>query len=419
MSVKLHVVLSIPGKEAREYDYEFDGDTVSIGRDQNNDIQIPLSTVSRNHARIVQEGREWLVEDLQSTHGTKHNGRPLGAGGKRVLRTGDVIDLIHCQLTFSESAAARAPAAADRTEALARKMVEEVLASMGKDDEQPYLRVMNGPEEGRKFIIGVDVSECIIGRGDGCDFQINDVNISRQHATIRRDWNDITIEDMGSKNGVLINGRKIGKPTSMRDADEISLGAVQIAFIDPSAKLLGKLDDIPAFANDRRDDGFDDPVDEPELSVAGQDMDDPESFANMGGTNAGTGLSRGPSAFGDEMSRGVDDYSRAGNEGSVAGYTNGGMSGMNGTNAGLSLDDDMDSNGGNSRNGGTNVGGTNVGTSAKGNGLSRIDGDDSSAVRAATGKGKNFGVFEYAMVALAAIVVIGLALGVVYLLFGE
>lgn len=278
MAVKLNVVMTIPGKDPREFEYEFDQEKITLGRDQTNDIQVPLSTVSRNHAVFFETDGEWYLEDLNSTHGTKHNGKLIGAGGKKLLRDGDVIEIVHFKITFKNTKGrVSADYSAEKTEALARKMVEEVLASIGKDTERPYLRVMNGPDEGAKFEIGADVSEATVGRGTDCDFQINDANISRQHAVVRRDWNEITIEDAGSKNGVVINDRKITRPTALRDADEILLGAVRLTFIDPSAKFIGKLDDIPGFAAETGHDSEeavpsdeDQPVDEsqPEESVA-------------------------------------------------------------------------------------------------------------------------------------------------------
>ncbi|MBM4283151.1 MAG: FHA domain-containing protein [Deltaproteobacteria bacterium] len=285
MAVKLQVVMSIPGKDPREFEYEFEESRISIGRDQDNEIQVPLSTVSRKHCVLFQDGDEWYLEDLKSTHGTKHNGRPVGAGGKKLLRDGNTIDLIHFQITFQNRDRVSPDYSVEKTEALARKMVEEVLASIGRDGgEVPYLRVMNGPDEGKQFPVGVDIAEAVIGRGTDCDFEINDANISRRHAIIRRDWNEITVEDAGSKNGVEINGRKIARATPLRDADELLLGAVRLTFIDPSAKFIGKLDDIPAFADAATD------LDDETAATAGNDedapadgedasADDPETYA--------------------------------------------------------------------------------------------------------------------------------------------
>jgi len=311
MPVKLQVVMTIPGKEPREFEYEFDEERISIGRDQDNEIQVPLSTVSRKHCVLFREQDEWFLEDLKSTHGTKHNGRPVGAGGKKLLRDGDSIDLIHFKSTFQNAELASPDYSAEKTEALARKMVEEVLATIGKDGgETPYVRVMNGPDEGKRFDIGVDVSEAVIGRGADCDFQINDANISRRHGIIRRDWNEITIEDAGSKNGVVINDKKISRPTALRDADEVLLGAVRLTFIDPSAKFIGKLDDIPAFADASTgmegDDGDEhgDNSDSDSYNDGDGDGPDVETRTTEGD---GPSLLAGPVDEGDEVEPGAFD----------------------------------------------------------------------------------------------------------------
>ena len=290
MSVHLNVVMTIPGKDPREFEYEFDGNKITLGREQDNDIQVPLSTVSRNHANIVLEGEDWYIEDLRSTHGTHHNGKPLGQGGKKLLRNGDTIEIVHFKITFRNTGEGTLSEdySQERTEALAQKMVQEVLASIGSDGETPFLRVMNGPDEGARFPLTTDQTEVVVGRGADADFQINDANISRRHATIRRDWNDITIEDLGSKNGVIINDKKINKNASLRDADEILLGAVRLTFIDPTAKYLGKLDDIPAFANETEaehsavEDNADDPgMMEPEAAPEPPQPEPPQEVAPL------------------------------------------------------------------------------------------------------------------------------------------
>jgi hypothetical protein len=49
----------------------------------------------------------------------------------------------------------------------------------------------------------------IIGRGTDADLRINDPGISRQHARILVDGDRITIEDLGSTNGIKVDGRKV------------------------------------------------------------------------------------------------------------------------------------------------------------------------------------------------------------------
>lgn len=368
MTVKLQVVMSIPGKDPREFEYEFEDDRISVGRDQENEIQVPLSTVSRKHCVFFQDNDEWYLEDLKSTHGTKHNGKPVGAGGKKLLRDGDVIDLIHFKITFRQVQVASSDYSAEKTEALARKMVEEVLASIGKDaGDMPWLRVMNGPDEGKRFDIGVDVSEAVIGRGNDCDFQINDANISRRHGIVRRDWNEITIEDAGSKNGVVINDRKIAKATALRDADEILLGAVRLTFIDPSAKFIGKLDDIPAFAD------------------AATGMEDEEN---------------GEEENGDDENGGGDDNGGDDNGGDVG--------------PGPEVDTNTADNGREaSRVQGTRAGG---GGDDEANEPEANPFDDDAED---SGEKKGLGVFEFALIGGAVVAVVGLMVGVAVLVMGS
>lgn len=48
-----------------------------IGRDAENTVMIPDQRVSGRHARLVQRGGQWWVEDLGSTNGTLLNGAPV------------------------------------------------------------------------------------------------------------------------------------------------------------------------------------------------------------------------------------------------------------------------------------------------------------------------------------------------------
>jgi hypothetical protein len=69
----------------------------SIGRSEQSDIALADPGVSRNHARIIREGDDFIVEDLRSTNGTEVNGQPVR---RRRLADGDVIKLANSTLQF-------------------------------------------------------------------------------------------------------------------------------------------------------------------------------------------------------------------------------------------------------------------------------------------------------------------------------
>ncbi len=63
-----------------------------------------------------------------------------------------------------------------------------------------------------------------IGRSPECEYVLDDARVSRRHARLDLDENGITIEDLGSANGVIVNGLRIDAPTRLAGGDAISLG---------------------------------------------------------------------------------------------------------------------------------------------------------------------------------------------------
>jgi Protein of unknown function (DUF3662)/FHA domain len=70
---------------------------LSIGRSDHSGIALSDPGVSRNHARILREGDDFIIEDLRSTNGTEVNGQPVR---RRRLADGDVIKLASSTLQF-------------------------------------------------------------------------------------------------------------------------------------------------------------------------------------------------------------------------------------------------------------------------------------------------------------------------------
>jgi len=72
---------------------------VNIGRSPGNDLVLRQETVSRHHLRLFNEGGKWLLTDLQSTHGTKVNRKPVE--GVVELSPGDTILVSDVNLHFN------------------------------------------------------------------------------------------------------------------------------------------------------------------------------------------------------------------------------------------------------------------------------------------------------------------------------
>lgn len=72
--------------------------------------------------------------------------------------------------------------------------------------------------------------ETIIGRSADCHVTIEDPLVSRQHARILIDGELATFEDMGSRNGVRVNGVAVRKSVQLRDGDRIRIGTQELVF---------------------------------------------------------------------------------------------------------------------------------------------------------------------------------------------
>ncbi len=72
--------------------------------------------------------------------------------------------------------------------------------------------------------------ENVLGRDDDASIVISMKSISRRHARIVVSGDVATLEDLGSKNGTWVRGRRIAGPTALADGDEIRLGSVPLVF---------------------------------------------------------------------------------------------------------------------------------------------------------------------------------------------
>ena len=52
-------------------------------------------------------------------------------------------------------------------------------------------------------------SACVIGRSRECDLVLDDPNVSRRHAELRREGDGWVVADLGSTNGIKVNGRRV------------------------------------------------------------------------------------------------------------------------------------------------------------------------------------------------------------------
>lgn len=68
-----------------------------------------------------------------------------------------------------------------------------------------------------------------IGRGEESDLRIDDPGISRHHAELRRSGGDVTVVDLGSTNGVVVDGERV-EQARLREGTRLLLGSTTLVF---------------------------------------------------------------------------------------------------------------------------------------------------------------------------------------------
>jgi hypothetical protein len=66
--------------------------------------------------------------------------------------------------------------------------------------------------------------ENLIGRAPDASIRIDNSEVSRRHTLITVEGNTATLEDLNSKNGTFLRGRRLDAPATLADADEIRIG---------------------------------------------------------------------------------------------------------------------------------------------------------------------------------------------------
>lgn len=78
--------------------------------------------------------------------------------------------------------------------------------------------------------VQISLDPVTIGRHPECDVVLNDQEVSRQHAEVRREDAEFVIIDLGSLNGTKVNGAGVKSPRPLHDGDTITIGAHTMRF---------------------------------------------------------------------------------------------------------------------------------------------------------------------------------------------
>jgi pSer/pThr/pTyr-binding forkhead associated (FHA) protein len=89
------------------------------------------------------------------------------------------------------------------------------------------LVVLRGPNAGSRFLLDADSTTA--GRSTKSDIFLDDVTVSRRHATFDRAGSAFSVRDLGSLNGTYVNRERVDEAV-LGPADEVQIGKYRLTF---------------------------------------------------------------------------------------------------------------------------------------------------------------------------------------------
>ncbi len=214
---------------------ELRGDSVSIGRTDDNGIVLPDSGVSRHHAVIRRDGDGWVIEDLGSRNGVFMKDRRIE---REKLRYWDEIQIQQFVIRFmatptmapGQEASSVAPVQdGDKTQFVSLKSQAD-LKRLRQKKRLAYveLRNVDGELVRRPLTSGRDL---IIGGGREADIRIRGWFVPAIAARIERTRDGYQLVP-GRRGRVQIEGEKLDGPAPIEDGEAFQVRGSSFRFFD-------------------------------------------------------------------------------------------------------------------------------------------------------------------------------------------
>jgi pSer/pThr/pTyr-binding forkhead associated (FHA) protein len=191
----------------------------AIGRAVGNELRLTNRNVSRGHAILRLTGQSYEIEDLDSYNGTHLNGSRVNV--PRVLTAGDVVQVGDYVLVLeSEAMNELTPVPPKPAEASA------LASALGRPAR---LAALGGSDLGKEYTL--DGDEFLVGREEGADIALAHGSVSRRHCRLARIEGDrFDVTDLGSSNGILINGVELRRGV-LQPGDTLQVGDIPLRYV--------------------------------------------------------------------------------------------------------------------------------------------------------------------------------------------
>lgn len=197
-----------------------------VGSDPQANIVLDRPGVMPQHCQlhVTEQG---VMLSVSSGIAVSVNGQPVD--GLIRLRPGDSVgfDQVQARLASLEPITMAAP---DVATGCARPAANDDPGATAVRPVLPRftLRVLSGSAAGRSYPL---VGPVTVGRSSGCEVQLSDDGLSRRHARLVPAADGVRLEDLGSSNGSLVNGKPVLRAV-VRAGDEIGFDSVRFRLVE-------------------------------------------------------------------------------------------------------------------------------------------------------------------------------------------
>ena len=219
-----------------------------IGRLDENELVLSHPNVSRYQCVVTFDGKQWVMEDLNSMNGFTVEGERKQSHG---LKLGDEISIVPFRLVVTEAPGDDRIPAEEATLAVPlskRDNPEEetAMSPIPDFDETGYgagsedmtyvggslsrytVSIQNGPLKGTSVALK---NTLLIGRENGCDLVLDDISVSRKHVQISSGQEGVTFRNISDVNVVKLNDKICGSGL-LKNGDTLQVGDTRLKFKD-------------------------------------------------------------------------------------------------------------------------------------------------------------------------------------------
>jgi len=240
MPLRFRILPADGALAARTFELTEDVAEVRLGRQPTFELELPFPAVSVFHARLFrgESTHEWWLEDQGSTNGTWLDGQRLAPRRPALIRAGQRMRIGSVDIVFE----GWAPAAKgdESTATIARRLISDLFSAPGND--VPALALESGRAEPAVLRLSERDRRYLAGRAETSDIVLSGEQASREHAAFERRWDGVFLSDVGSRNGVLVNGSVVNGRQRLRDGDAVQLGGATFRLTDPEDRYLLRLE---------------------------------------------------------------------------------------------------------------------------------------------------------------------------------